>query len=124
MSTMSSRPPARSARRASASTRAGSATYGSTSDITATSTLLPDYVIRGNVNNINHTNGSDGYADCPIYDRAKLDAGNRIKGPAIVEQATTTIVVTPGATLECDPWSNFLVRLPPASGAASAERRP
>ena len=64
------------------------------------------------------------YSDTPVFDGAALVPGNRLTGPAIVEQATTTIVVTPGATLECDPWSNFLVRLPPASGAASAERRP
>jgi N-methylhydantoinase A len=31
--------------------------------------------------------------DTPVYDGAKLQAGNLIKGPAIIEEATTTVVV-------------------------------
>ncbi len=51
-----------------------------------------------------------GYVQVPVYDGFALTPGNRVPGPAIVEQPTTTIVVTPGATLTCDPWSNFLIR--------------
>ncbi|MCL4067040.1 hypothetical protein M3484_10705 [Pseudomonas sp. GX19020] len=32
----------------------------------------------------------------PIYDGAKLGAGDRITGPAVIEEVTTTIVIEPG----------------------------
>jgi N-methylhydantoinase A len=34
--------------------------------------------------------------DCPVYDRYRLQAGNRLAGPAIVEQVDSTTVVEPG----------------------------
>ncbi len=45
----------------------------------------------------------------PVYDGLALQPGNRLTGPAIIEQPTTTIVL-PGATeLACDQWSNYLL---------------
>jgi N-methylhydantoinase A len=32
----------------------------------------------------------------PVYDGAKLGAGDRVAGPAIIEEVTTTIVIEPG----------------------------
>jgi N-methylhydantoinase A len=43
----------------------------------------------------------------PVFDGEKLASGNRIKGPAIVETADTTVVVHPGRTLRLDPLGNF-----------------
>jgi N-methylhydantoinase A len=43
----------------------------------------------------------------PVFDGEKLAVGNRIKGPAIVETADTTVVVHPGRTLRLDPLGNF-----------------
>ena len=43
----------------------------------------------------------------PVYDGEKLAIGNRIKGPAIVETADTTVVVHPGRTLTVDALGNF-----------------
>jgi N-methylhydantoinase A len=43
----------------------------------------------------------------PIVDGARLVAGNRIDGPAIVETTETTIVVHPGQQLRVDPLGNF-----------------
>lgn len=40
--------------------------------------------------------------DTAIYELMKLKAGNRIAGPAIVEDRTTTYVVPPGRVLEVD----------------------
>src|SRR5262249_52025892 len=37
-----------------------------------------------------------GFVSCPVYDREKLQAGNRISGPAIVEQMDATTLVLPG----------------------------
>ena len=43
----------------------------------------------------------------PVFDGEKLASGNRIKGPAIVETADTTVVVHPGRTLRLDALGNF-----------------
>jgi N-methylhydantoinase A len=45
----------------------------------------------------------------PVYDGLALKAGNRIKGPAIVEQPTTTIVVPAATLLSCDDWGNYVL---------------
>ena len=49
------------------------------------------------------------YVDTRVFDGAALEPGNRLKGPAIVELATTTIVVRPGQTLRMDCFRNFVV---------------
>jgi N-methylhydantoinase A len=43
----------------------------------------------------------------PVFNGEKLALGNRIKGPAIVETADTTVVVHPGRTLRVDALGNF-----------------
>jgi N-methylhydantoinase A len=43
----------------------------------------------------------------PIYDGARLAAGNRLAGPAVVETTDTTIVVHPGRRLRVDAFGNF-----------------
>jgi N-methylhydantoinase A len=47
----------------------------------------------------------------PVFDGLALEPGNRIAGPAIVEQPTTTIVITPDAGLACDEWGNYVLRM-------------
>ena len=51
-------------------------------------------------------------ADQPakIYDRAKLLAGNKIPGPAIVSQMDATTLILPGHTGEVDAVGNILIR--------------
>jgi N-methylhydantoinase A len=48
---------------------------------------------------------------CPLYDRDRLLAGNRIEGPAIVEQMDATTLVPPGAIATVDPYINLLLEL-------------
>jgi N-methylhydantoinase A len=50
-----------------------------------------------------------GFVACPVYDRDKLDAGNRITGPAIVEQMDTTTVVPPGMSARVEPYLNLIL---------------
>ncbi len=50
-----------------------------------------------------------GFVSCPIYDREKLDAGNRIEGPAIVEQMDATTVILPGMVATVEPYLNLIV---------------
>jgi N-methylhydantoinase A len=50
-----------------------------------------------------------GFVACPVYDRDKLEAGNRIAGPAIVEQMDTTTVVLPGMVARVEPYLNLVM---------------
>jgi len=43
-----------------------------------------------------------GFAPTPVYDGARLLAGNRIVGPAIIEEETTSVVVFPGWQVRLD----------------------
>jgi len=52
---------------------------------------------------------SGGWFDTPIYDRAFLDRGVRLAGPAIVEQPDTTVVIDPGATAAVDALGNLVI---------------
>ncbi len=50
-----------------------------------------------------------GYADVAVYDGDALRHGNRIAGPAIVEQVNTSLFVPSGFTLECDAYGSFVL---------------
>jgi N-methylhydantoinase A len=50
-----------------------------------------------------------GFVRCPVYDRERLAAGNRILGPAIVEQMDATTVVLPGMVARVDPYLNLIL---------------
>jgi len=52
------------------------------------------------------------FISCPLYDRDRLLPGNRIEGPAIVEQMDATTLVVPGATAKVDPYLNLLLEPP------------
>jgi len=49
------------------------------------------------------------YQDTRVYNGDTLRPGDRFKGPAIVELATTTIVVRPDQTLMMDQYKNYIV---------------
>lgn len=51
-----------------------------------------------------------GFVTTPIYDRARLPAGARVAGPAIVEQVDTTTVIPPGHAALVDPSGNLRIR--------------
>ena len=44
-----------------------------------------------------------------VYDGAKIGAGDRISGPAVIEEATATIVVQPGWQIELDSSASYLI---------------
>ncbi len=50
-----------------------------------------------------------GFVSCPVYDREKLDPGNMIVGPAIVEQMDATTVILPGMTARVEPYLNMIL---------------
>lgn len=53
----------------------------------------------------------DGWCDCPIYDRGKLLPGNRIGGPAIIEQMDSTTVIHPGQEASIDGFGNIIIAI-------------
>jgi N-methylhydantoinase A len=53
--------------------------------------------------------GGGGYVETDIYDYARLRAGHRITGPAIVEVPTTTVVVPAGTTGSVDGLGNLII---------------
>jgi N-methylhydantoinase B len=48
-------------------------------------------------------------AECPVYDRARLQPGDRLTGPAIVEEFGATTVVFPGQRVEVDRFANMIL---------------
>jgi N-methylhydantoinase A len=49
------------------------------------------------------------FADVPVFDGHQLMCGNRVQGPAIVEQVNTTTFVTPEYNVLCDRYGSYTV---------------
>ena len=47
----------------------------------------------------------------PIYDRNALSPGNRIEGPAVIDQLDATTVLYPGDSLRVDEAFNLLIEV-------------
>lgn len=60
--------------------------------------------------------GTD-YVDTPVYCGDKLGTGHRIDGPAVIEEAFTTIVLNPGDQATLDANGNYVITVG-SSGAA------
>jgi N-methylhydantoinase A len=54
-----------------------------------------------------------GYADVLVYDRYALGAGIELKGPAVIEERESTVVVNAAARIRVDDASNVIVEVPP-----------
>ena len=52
------------------------------------------------------------FAELPVYDRLKLGIGAKLHGPAIVEEASSTLILPPGARASVDAAGNLIVDLP------------
>ena len=55
---------------------------------------------------------TNGWQEVPIYEGASLAPGHTITGPAIINEATTTVLVGAGDTLSVDAAANFSITLP------------
>jgi N-methylhydantoinase A len=49
------------------------------------------------------------FRDTPTYRRADLLAGNRISGPALIEEHASTTVLMPGDRMTVDAWGNLVI---------------
>jgi len=52
-----------------------------------------------------------GMIEVPIYDGEKLKAGNKVIGPAIIEEPTTNVVITPGSTATVSRYGNYIIEM-------------
>jgi N-methylhydantoinase A len=53
-----------------------------------------------------------GFAETTVYDRARLVPGDEIRGPAVVEEEGSTLVIGPGGVGRVAPSGNIVVTLP------------
>ena len=52
-----------------------------------------------------------GFVDTPTYDRPALKAGNRIAGPALIEEHASTTVAHPGDAVEVDAFGDLIMTI-------------
>jgi len=50
-----------------------------------------------------------GFVDCAVYKRAGLPAGAQLKGPLVVEEASSTTVIGPSDSLNVDSDGNLII---------------
>jgi N-methylhydantoinase A len=50
-----------------------------------------------------------GFVECPVYERSRLRPGNKVIGPAIVEQMDSTTFILPGQKAVVDPYRNIII---------------
>jgi N-methylhydantoinase A len=55
--------------------------------------------------------GSGGWAECPVWQREKLLAGNDITGPALIEEISATTVLYPGDRAHVDAIGSLIVEV-------------
>ncbi|HPD92741.1 MAG: hydantoinase/oxoprolinase family protein [Rhodobacter sp.] len=58
--------------------------------------------------------------DTPVYDGAALGAGDRIEGPAVIQEVTTTIVLEPGWSADLDASGVYVLTLGAEADLAAA----
>ena len=49
------------------------------------------------------------FRNAPTYRRAELLAGNRITGPALIEEHASTTVLMPGDRMTVDAYGNLVI---------------
>jgi N-methylhydantoinase A len=64
-----------------------------------------------------------GWVSCRCVDRAALAPGAVLRGPAIVEQLDSTVIVRPGQDARADRFGNLVLRLGGTGERAAATRR-
>lgn len=52
-----------------------------------------------------------GYCESSIYERCRLNPGQQIDGPAVIEQADSTTILSPGDRARVDPCGNLVITL-------------
>ncbi|MEC9153904.1 MAG: hydantoinase/oxoprolinase family protein, partial [Pseudomonadota bacterium] len=53
-----------------------------------------------------------GFTDCTVYDRYALRSGDKLKGPAVIEERESTTVIGPGGSASVDKYLSLICDLP------------
>ncbi len=61
--------------------------------------------------------------DTPVYDGDRLGAGDRIAGPAVIQEVTTTIIIEPGWSGELDASGVYVLTMGTATAATTTAER-
>ncbi|MDQ3717058.1 MAG: hydantoinase/oxoprolinase family protein, partial [Actinomycetota bacterium] len=64
----------------------------------------------------------DDWADVPTYERSRLGAGDRIEGPAVIEEFGSTVPLHPGFRAEVDHHGNLRIQRAQVSGGLRGNR--
>ena len=59
----------------------------------------------------------DGWVETPVYDRARLGAGDEVRGPAVFEEFSSTVPLHPGFSARVDAYGNLVIRRSGGRGA-------
>ena len=59
-----------------------------------------------------------GFLNVSVYDGNRMQPGQTLDGPALIEESNTTILIGSGDRLEVDANHNFLIHVAPAGGAS------
>ncbi len=72
-----------------------------------------------------HFEENGGFVKTPVLARAALQSGDVVEGPALIEEAESTAVIGPDASVEVDEFGNLVMRLRPVRETRSSvqERR-
>jgi N-methylhydantoinase A len=70
-----------------------------------------------------HFQETAAFVACPIYDRERLKAGNRLAGPAVIEQADSTILVPPSFAAEVDRHGRLRLKMRSAGQKVARQGR-
>ena len=57
-----------------------------------------------------------GFVACPVYERDLLASGNRLAGPALIDQLDATTLILPGQRATVDAYRNLLIELGECGG--------
>jgi N-methylhydantoinase A len=61
---------------------------------------------------------SGGFVDTTVYQRDRLGPGDEVRGPAVVEEEGSTLVIGPGGTARVAHTGNLVVTLPEPGSAS------
>jgi N-methylhydantoinase A len=60
-----------------------------------------------------------GFVETAVYQRDRLQPGDEVRGPAVVEEEGSTLVIGPGGAARVAPSGNVVVALPPPGSSPS-----
>jgi N-methylhydantoinase A/oxoprolinase/acetone carboxylase beta subunit len=67
---------------------------------------------------------ASGFVDTPVYDRYRLPAGVQVRGPAILEEQESTVVIGPADAAHIDEYLNVIILVEPQGETGEVQHDP